>query len=218
MGGLEETYRRSLEEPEAFWAEAAAAIDWDEHWQRVLDDSRAPFYRWFAGGRMNTCFNALDRHVERGRADQPALIYDSPVTDTVTTTTGGAFSFPTQPLKKTAYSVKSKNLTSSAATVNVQPRLRLSKVARHRYSVKVSAAQSFVGKVATFQRFRATLHRWVKVKRVTLKKSTAGTAPTVITSAKFRSRVRTRLRVRVTLGQKQVGSCYLAGHSNTIRS
>src|SRR5256714_54771 len=84
---LDEVYRRSLEEPEAFWADAAAAIDWDEPWERVLDDSRAPFYRWFAGGRMNTCFNALDRHVERGRADQPALIYDSPVTDTVTTHT-----------------------------------------------------------------------------------------------------------------------------------
>jgi propionyl-CoA synthetase len=80
-------YRRSLEEPEAFWAEAAAAIDWDEPWGRVLDDSRAPFYRWFAGGRMNTCHNALDRHVERGPADQIALIYDSPVTDTVATFT-----------------------------------------------------------------------------------------------------------------------------------
>jgi propionyl-CoA synthetase len=53
----------------------------------VIDDSRAPLYRWFAGGRMNTCYNALDRHVERGRADQPALIYDSPVTDTVATFT-----------------------------------------------------------------------------------------------------------------------------------
>src|SRR3954471_6726598 len=82
MGQLEEAYRRSLEEPESFWAEAAAAIDWDEPWQRVLDDSRAPFYRWFSGGRMNTCHNALDRHVDGGRADQPALVYDSPVTDT----------------------------------------------------------------------------------------------------------------------------------------
>jgi propionyl-CoA synthetase len=87
MGRLEEMYRRSLEEPEAFWAAAAAAIEWDEPWQRVIDDSRAPLYRWFAGGRMNTCYNALDRHVERGRADQPALIYDSPVTDTVATLT-----------------------------------------------------------------------------------------------------------------------------------
>ena len=53
----------------------------------MLDDSRAPFYRWFTGGRLNTCYNALDRHVERGRADQLALIYDSPVTDTVETFT-----------------------------------------------------------------------------------------------------------------------------------
>ena len=83
MGRLEEMYRRSLEDPEAFWAAAAAAIEWDEPWQQVIDDSRAPLYRWFAGGRMNTCYNALDRHVERGLADQPALIYDSPVTDTV---------------------------------------------------------------------------------------------------------------------------------------
>ena len=87
MGRFEETYRRSLREPETFWAEAAAAIDWDEPWRRVLDDSRAPFYRWFAGGRINTCYNALDRHVENGRADQPALIYDSPVTDKIATFT-----------------------------------------------------------------------------------------------------------------------------------
>ncbi len=52
-----------------------------------MDDSRAPFYRWFVGGQMNTCYNALDRHVDRGRADQLALIYDSPVTDTVKTFT-----------------------------------------------------------------------------------------------------------------------------------
>src|SRR6266516_5094622 len=87
MERLEEMYRRSLEEPEVFWGAAAAAIEWDEPWQRVIDDSRAPLYRWFAGGRMNTCYNALDRHVEGGRADQPALIYDSPVTDTVATLT-----------------------------------------------------------------------------------------------------------------------------------
>ena len=82
MHRYEETYRRSIEKPEEFWADAAAAIEWFEPWERVLDDSRPPFYRWFAGGRMNTCFNALDRHVEGGRADQTALIYDSPVADT----------------------------------------------------------------------------------------------------------------------------------------
>jgi propionyl-CoA synthetase len=87
VGRFDEIHRRSLAEPEAFWAEAAAAIDWVEPWQNVLDDSRAPFYRWFSGGRLNTCHNALDRHVDRGRADQLALIYDSPVTETVRTFT-----------------------------------------------------------------------------------------------------------------------------------
>jgi len=82
VGRFAEIYRRSLDEPEAFWGDAAELLDWVEPWERVLDDSRAPFYRWFTGGRMNTCANALDRHVEGGRADQPALIYDSPVTDT----------------------------------------------------------------------------------------------------------------------------------------
>ncbi len=75
-----ETYRRSLAEPEAFWAEAAEAIDWERRWDRVLDDSRPPFYRWFAGARLNTCWNALDRHVAAGRGERIALIWDSPVT------------------------------------------------------------------------------------------------------------------------------------------
>ncbi len=78
-----EEHRRSLADPEGFWGEAAAAIDWEKRWDRVLDQSRKPFYRWFAGGQLNTCWNALDRHVERGRAEQLALIYDSPVTGQV---------------------------------------------------------------------------------------------------------------------------------------
>ncbi|MFU8821088.1 MAG: propionyl-CoA synthetase [Gammaproteobacteria bacterium] len=80
--GYEETYRKSIEEPEAFWAEAARAIHWDKPWDKVLDDSAAPLYRWFKGASLNTCYNALDRHVEGGRGDQAALIYDSPVTGT----------------------------------------------------------------------------------------------------------------------------------------
>ncbi|MFL6036111.1 MAG: propionyl-CoA synthetase [Gaiellaceae bacterium] len=87
MGRFDDVYRRSLEEPETFWAEAAAAIDWAEPWESVLDDSRAPFYRWFRGGRLNTCHNALDRHVESGRGERLALIYDSPVTQTTSTFT-----------------------------------------------------------------------------------------------------------------------------------
>jgi propionyl-CoA synthetase len=80
-------YQRSLSDPDGFWGEVAEGIDWDKRWDRVLDDSRPPFYRWFAGGVLNTCFNALDRHVDGGRADQAAIIYDSPVTSTVETFT-----------------------------------------------------------------------------------------------------------------------------------
>jgi len=80
--GYEAIYRRSIDQPEAFWAEAASAISWEKPWDKVLDDSSAPIYRWFSGASLNTCFNALDRHVAGGRADQAALIYDSPVTGT----------------------------------------------------------------------------------------------------------------------------------------
>ena len=83
MGRFDELHRRSIEDPEGFWGEAAQAIDWVEPWTKVLDDSDKPYYRWFSGGRLNTCYNCLDRHVEGGRAEQAALIYDSPVTDTI---------------------------------------------------------------------------------------------------------------------------------------
>ena len=86
-GSYKTAYEASLARPEAFWAEVAEDVRWIEKWDKVLDDARKPFYRWFTGGVLNTCENALDRHVEEGRADQPALIYDSPVTDAVRTFT-----------------------------------------------------------------------------------------------------------------------------------
>jgi propionyl-CoA synthetase len=73
----------SLRHVEEFWGEAAEQIHWYTRWKKVLDDSHNPFYRWFTGGELNTCYNALDRHVESGRAEQAALIYDSPVTNTI---------------------------------------------------------------------------------------------------------------------------------------
>ncbi len=76
-------HARSLADPSGFWAEAAGGISWMRRWDRVLDDSRPPFFRWFPGGLLNTCYNAVDRHVERGRGSQTALIYDSPVTGTI---------------------------------------------------------------------------------------------------------------------------------------
>jgi propionyl-CoA synthetase len=83
MSRYDEMFRRALADPNGFWGEAAEAVDWDRRWDRVLDDRRAPFTLWFTGARLNTCWNALDRHVERGRAEQIALIYDSPVTSTI---------------------------------------------------------------------------------------------------------------------------------------
>ena len=82
MGQYLDQYEQSLNQPETFWANAAKAIDWDQTWSNVLDDSQAPIYRWFSGAKLNTCYNALDRHVANGRAEQAALIYDSPVTET----------------------------------------------------------------------------------------------------------------------------------------
>jgi plastocyanin len=137
---------------------------------------------------------------------------------TITSGTGGAFSYQAQPSKATAYSVKAKNLTSAVAIVKVLPRLQLRKAGSHRFTLRVSAAQTFAGKYAAFQRYRSSLKRWVRVRRVLLKASTSGVAPTVVSTAKFRSGIKARQRVRVTLGQKQVGSCYAAGRSNTIRS
>ena len=84
MAGYLIAYQRSLNDPEGFWSDAAKDIHWDNPFTTVLDESNKPFYKWFADGKLNTCFNALDQHVENGRADQIALIYDSPVTETIT--------------------------------------------------------------------------------------------------------------------------------------
>jgi propionyl-CoA synthetase len=79
----DEIFAKSINDPEAFWGEAAEDLHWYKKWDKVLDDSNKPFYRWFTGGECNTCYNALDYHVDNGRGDQLALIYDSPVTDTI---------------------------------------------------------------------------------------------------------------------------------------
>ncbi|QQC59853.1 AMP-binding protein [Rothia kristinae] len=78
------TYAESLEDPEGFWLCAAQLIDWEQAPVRALDDSAAPLYRWFPDARLNTCFNAVDRHVRDGRGDQVAILHDSPVTGTRT--------------------------------------------------------------------------------------------------------------------------------------
>src|SRR5436309_8240556 len=78
-----EVHARSLADPEGFCGEAAAEIDWIEPAQKIFDPSMGLYGRWFTGAVVNTCYNALDRHVAGGRADQVALIHDSPLAGTV---------------------------------------------------------------------------------------------------------------------------------------
>ncbi len=80
MGAFEKVYQASVNNPEAFWAEQAEKVFWYKKWDKVLDDTDAPHYRWFTGGQTNVCYNAVDRHVENGRGAQDAIIYDSPIT------------------------------------------------------------------------------------------------------------------------------------------
>lgn len=87
MGVYDELFTASVEDPERFWLDAAAAIDWHVAPTRALDDSRPPFYRWFPDGELNVCHNALDRHVDAGHGDRPALVHDSPVTESQRTYT-----------------------------------------------------------------------------------------------------------------------------------
>ena len=78
---FDKVWQRSIDDPEGFWGEAAEAVHWYKKWDKVLDDSDAPFYRWFTGGETNVCYNAVDLHVEQGRGAQAAIIHDSPITD-----------------------------------------------------------------------------------------------------------------------------------------
>ncbi len=86
-GNYESVYQSALQDPVGFWARAAEDIHWYKKWDRVLDDTDAPYYRWYTGGEVNTCYNAVDLNVEHGRGDQAAIIYDSPVTGTSRTLT-----------------------------------------------------------------------------------------------------------------------------------
>ena len=134
----------------------------------------------------------------------------------VMTAAGGTWTTSLRPTANTQYRAKIKNFTSTAVSVGVHPAVRLTKVARRKYRVRVSAAQSFAGKVVTFQRFKAATGRWVTVRRATLRQISAG--PTVVSGITFRSRIGAGRRVRVVLPKLQAAPCYLAGVSNVIRS
>jgi plastocyanin len=137
---------------------------------------------------------------------------------TVQTTTGGAYSFSASPLVNTNYTTQLRKAMSPSSSVRVRPLLKLTRVAAHRYSVKVSGGESFAGKYVGLQRYNGTTKRWAGVKVIPLKASKVGVAPVVVSVAAFRSTVKTGLRIRVAIAQAQVGTCYAAGLSNTVRA
>jgi plastocyanin len=135
---------------------------------------------------------------------------------TVETAAGGAWTLTARPLQRTAYQARWRNVSSAQATVNVRPRVTLRKLTRARFLVRVAAAQSFGGKVASLQRYVPSQRRWVRVRFVVLRTISTGN-PTIVSGATARARVRAGTRVRAVLGQGQVGACYVAATSNTVR-
>ena len=113
---------------------------------------------------------------------------------------------------------KQRNATGNAVLVRVRPTLKLVRVAAHRYSLRAVSAETFAGKYVAIQRYNGTKRRWVAVKVVPLAVGKAGVAPSIVTTATFRSTLKTGLRMRATMTQAQVGSCYAPTLSNTIRS
>jgi hypothetical protein len=135
---------------------------------------------------------------------------------TVTTTTGGVFTYAAKPTMNTNFQAKQKNVTSPAASVKTAPVVALKKLAKNKFSVSVTAAQTFVGKFVVFQRLRTS--KWVSLKHVTLATLTTGTKPTEVTSATFTIKLPTKLKVRAVLPAAQAGTCYLPAKSKAIRS
>jgi hypothetical protein len=132
-----------------------------------------------------------------------------------TTTAGGAFSYAAKPSMNTTYQAKQKGATSPSVAVKVAPGLSLGKLALRKFSVSVTAAQSFVGKYVVFQRLRN--RKWVTLKKVTLA-TVKTTAPTQVSSAGFRIKLPARLKVRAILPASQAGTCYLPTKSMVVRS
>jgi len=82
----EKLYKESIEDPEGFWGKVASELHWYKKWDKVLDESEAPFYKWFVGGKTNICYNCVDRHVEAGNGDKTAFIWEGEPEDRSTLT------------------------------------------------------------------------------------------------------------------------------------
>jgi plastocyanin len=137
---------------------------------------------------------------------------------TITSVANGAWSWVTKPTMNTVYRANWRNAKSAQLTEKVTPALTLRRVRVGRFSTRLTAAQSFVGKYVVLQRYVRARRAWKTVKRVTLRTVKPGTAPTIITSAAFGTRVARRTQLRVLLPQAQAGTCYAPARSRTIRA
>jgi plastocyanin len=133
-----------------------------------------------------------------------------------TTTVGGNWTFIVKPGLNTVYRARWRTTDSPAATVQVSPKVRLTRVGS-RFTVRVSATHGFLGKLVFFQRYRPALRRWATLRRVRLASVRPPVAGAIVTSGSFRSRVRKGWRLRVVLPRAQTGTCYVSAASNTLR-
>jgi plastocyanin len=176
---------------------------------------------------------AVSGTVSTGQANQKVDILAQPcgenaakVVATATTTTGGAYTYSTQPTLQTAYQARYKpatgpTVTTSPVSVQVRPTVTLTRLARNKFSAQVGAVQSFVGKAVAFQRYVSAKRRWTTVKTVFLGARAAAATPlagTTVSSVTFRAKLRSGLRVRAVLPPGQTAPCYAAAKSATIRS
>jgi hypothetical protein len=137
---------------------------------------------------------------------------------TVKTNATGAYTLAVTPIVNTSYQATQKNTKSPAVAVTVAPVLKLTRVKRGSYKVGVTSAVDLKGKAILFQRYSKTRKRWVQVKRVLLAKTTAGTKPTMVSSAAFKAKVAKGLRVRAAISKAQAAPCYIAAKSNSVRA
>ena len=194
-------------------------------WRGTVTVQAAPISVTIAARPLTTTYAAsttLSGRVSTGQAGQNVTIQAQVCGSTsfanvatVTTTTDGAWSVVVKPLKNTTYQARWRTATSANVAVRVRPRLTLRKLTGGRFMARVSAAQSFSGKVAVFQRFNG--RTWVRVRFVVMRTITTG-SPTIVSGATFRSKLRARTRIRLVMGQTQVGTCYVPTTSNTARA
>lgn len=136
----------------------------------------------------------------------------------VKTNSTGAYTMTVTPIVNTSYQASQKTTKSPTVAVTVAPTLKLVKVRRGSYTISVTSAIDLKGKAVLFQRYSRLKKRWVQVKRVVLTTTTAGTKPTMVSSAAFKAKVVKGLRVRAALSKAQAAPCYVAATSNSLKA